>query len=55
MVNKRDKESDRDASESKKHRKTNASSVPEIQSLKLAKVDVYAVSIENVNFIESST
>lgn len=47
MANKnREKENDRDASDSKKHRKTNASSAQEVQPAKLAKTDVYAVSIE---------
>lgn len=46
MVNKnRDKESDRESSDSKKHRKTNSSNSTEIPA-KLAKVDVYAVSTE---------
>lgn len=46
MVNKnRDKESDRESSDSKKHRKTNSSNSIEIPA-KLAKVDVYAVSTE---------
>lgn len=47
MVNKsRDKESDRESSDSKKHRKSNSSNSTDIPT-KLAKVDVYAVSIKN--------
>lgn len=47
MVNKRDKESEREVSESKKHRKTNASTSSD-QSTKILKEDVYAVSNHNL-------
>lgn len=43
MANKREKEIDRDASDSKKHRKTNANNSTETQSTKVIKTDVYAV------------
>lgn len=47
MANKsRDKESDRESSDTKKHRKTNAISAAEVPPSKLVKTDVYAVSIE---------
>lgn len=53
MVNKRDKDGDRESSDSKKHRKTNSSSslstsstnASESQAIK-AKIDVYAVCMD---------
>lgn len=45
MVNKREKESDRDTSESKKHRKANFSNSTEVPA-KIAKPDIYAVWID---------
>lgn len=49
MVNKREKESDRESSDSKKHRKSNSSNSTEIPA-KQAKVDVYAVSNFHVQY-----
>lgn len=49
MVNKREKESDRESSDTKKHRKSNSSNSAEVPA-KQAKVDVYAVSIVMVVF-----
>lgn len=40
---KREKEADRETSDSKKHRKTNPSNSTEVQPMKVAKADVYAV------------
>lgn len=52
MVNKREKESDRETSDSKKHRKANFSNSTEVPA-KIAKVDIYAVRIDcNCKFVD---
>lgn len=50
MVNKsREKESDRESSDNKKHRKTNSNNSTDMHPAKLTKTDVYAVSCKYIH------